>query len=64
MPIRLKAIHIVFQPAIFNVVWHIFKPFIKEKLNKRVRTGKFNAHAFFIYLNLIRSIFFSDIFPR
>lgn len=37
MPLRLKEIHMVKQPFIFNIVWNIFKPFIKEKLSKRVR---------------------------
>lgn len=36
MPIRLKEIHIVKQPFIFKMVWSLFKPFIREKLNKRV----------------------------
>lgn len=36
MPLRLKEVHIVKQPFIFNMVWQIFKPFIKEKLKGRV----------------------------
>lgn len=38
MPIRLKQVHIVNQPFMFNVVWKLFKPFVREKLSKRVRT--------------------------
>lgn len=36
MPLRLKEVHMVKQPFIFNMVWTVFKPFIKEKLGKRV----------------------------
>lgn len=36
MPLRLKEVHMVKQPFIFNMVWTIFKPFIKEKLKNRV----------------------------
>ncbi|XP_017857918.1 PREDICTED: alpha-tocopherol transfer protein-like [Drosophila arizonae] len=36
MPLRMKEVHIVKQPFIFNMVWTLFKPFIKEKLNKRM----------------------------
>ncbi|KAL0274471.1 UNVERIFIED_CONTAM: hypothetical protein PYX00_006884 [Menopon gallinae] len=36
MPLRLKEVHIVKQPRIFSMVWKIFKPLIKEKLDKRL----------------------------
>lgn len=37
MPMRLKEVHFVKQPFIFNMVWTLFKPFVKEKLKNRVR---------------------------
>lgn len=36
MPLRLKEVHIINQPFIFKMVWAIFKPFIRDKLKKRV----------------------------
>lgn len=37
MPLRLREVHFVKQPFIFNMVWQLFKPFVKEKLKNRVR---------------------------
>ncbi|KAK6631974.1 hypothetical protein RUM44_007004 [Polyplax serrata] len=36
MPLRLKQVHIVNQPLLFNIVWKVFKPLIREKLNSRL----------------------------
>ncbi|XP_049538613.1 clavesin-1-like isoform X2 [Anopheles darlingi] len=36
MPLRLKEVHILKQPFIFNMVWALFKPFIREKLKSRI----------------------------
>lgn len=36
VPLRIKAIHIVNQPKIFQVVFALFKPFLREKLRNRI----------------------------
>jgi len=36
MPLRLKQVHMVNQPYLFNMVWVLFKPFIREKLKSRM----------------------------
>nr|CAD7417791.1 unnamed protein product [Timema poppensis] len=36
MPLRLKEVHMVNQPFIFNAVFQLFKPFIREKLKARM----------------------------
>jgi hypothetical protein len=36
VPLRVKAIHIVNQPKIFNMVFALFKPFFSAKLRSRI----------------------------
>ncbi|XP_018345716.1 PREDICTED: alpha-tocopherol transfer protein-like isoform X4 [Trachymyrmex septentrionalis] len=36
MPLRVKNIHIINQPYVFNMVFALFKPFLKEKLKNRI----------------------------
>lgn len=36
VPLRMKEVHIIKQPYIFNMVWTLFKPFIGEKLRNRL----------------------------
>ncbi|XP_031849839.1 alpha-tocopherol transfer protein-like isoform X2 [Nomia melanderi] len=36
VPLRVKNIHIINQPYVFNMVFALFKPFLKEKLKNRI----------------------------
>lgn len=36
IPLRVKAIHIINQPKIFNIVFTLFKRFLREKLKDRI----------------------------
>lgn len=36
VPMRIKGIHIVNQPKIFQIVFALFKPFLREKLRNRI----------------------------
>ncbi|KAG5673907.1 hypothetical protein PVAND_003908 [Polypedilum vanderplanki] len=36
MPLRLKEVHFVKQPFIFNMVWSLMKPFLNQKMKSRM----------------------------
>lgn len=36
VPMRIKGIHIINQPKIFQIVFALFKPFLREKLRNRI----------------------------
>ncbi|XP_063698391.1 retinaldehyde-binding protein 1 isoform X2 [Culicoides brevitarsis] len=36
MPLRMKEVHMIKQPYVFNMVWSVVKPFLKEKLKNRI----------------------------
>jgi len=46
MPLRMKEVHIVRQPFLFNMVWPMFKQFVGDKLKKRVCITIFGVQVF------------------
>uniref|UniRef100_A0A1Q3FZQ0 Putative phosphatidylinositol transfer protein sec14 n=1 Tax=Culex tarsalis TaxID=7177 RepID=A0A1Q3FZQ0_CULTA len=57
LPLRLKEVHIIKQPFIFKMVWALFTPFIKEKLNKRMFFHGANMKQFHQYIS-------PDVLPK
>jgi retinaldehyde-binding protein 1 len=59
MLVRLREVHFVKQPFIFNMVWTLFKPFVKEKLKNRVRKTLKLSFQF-----IFNESSFTDVFSR
>jgi hypothetical protein len=51
VPLRIKAIHIVNQPKIFNMVFALFKPFLKEKLRSRIYFHSTDRQSLYKYMS-------------
>lgn len=52
MPLRIKEIHIVKQPMIFEMIWVIMKPFLQEKMKKRVSREKLLKNENFVKIHV------------
>ncbi|KOB70834.1 Uncharacterized protein OBRU01_14706 [Operophtera brumata] len=51
VPIRLKAVHIVNQPYIFNMLFALFKPFMREKLRSRIHFHGSNKESLLAHVD-------------
>ncbi|GAB1862165.1 Alpha-tocopherol transfer protein-like [Camponotus japonicus] len=51
LPIRLKNIHIVKQSFLFNMAFAIFKPFLEEKIRKRIRFHGTNWESLMTFID-------------
>ncbi|XP_037928475.1 clavesin-2 [Teleopsis dalmanni] len=51
MPLRMREVHFVKQPFIFKMVWQLFKPFVREKLNKRMHFHGNDMKSLHAYLS-------------
>lgn len=51
VPIRLKAVHIINQPYIFNMLFALFKPFMREKLRSRIHFHGTNRESLLAHID-------------
>jgi len=51
VPLRIKNIHIINQPTIFNMVFTLFKPFLREKLRSRIIFHGWDRESLHNYMN-------------
>ncbi|ODM87993.1 Alpha-tocopherol transfer protein [Orchesella cincta] len=50
-PGRIKGVHLIFHPKVFGLIYHIVKPFLKEKLAKRIHFHGDDLTSLHKYLN-------------
>jgi len=59
-PMRFKAFHVLHEPFYFDAILAVLKPFLKEKIRRRVSTyffsGYFLKRIKLIYLILLDSL--------
>ncbi|KAJ0182048.1 hypothetical protein K1T71_002770 [Dendrolimus kikuchii] len=51
VPARIKAVHVINQPYIFNMLFAIFKPFIAEKLRTRLHLHGSNIQSLLTHID-------------
>lgn len=50
-PIRIKGVHIINQPYVFNMVFALFKPFLREKLRSRIHFHGTNRQSLLAHVD-------------
>jgi len=56
LPTRLKGIHVVNQSFIFNMAFAIFKPFLEEKIRKRIHFHGTNWDSLMVFIGDKRAL--------
>lgn len=51
LPVRLKAVHVVNHPYIFNMLFQLFRPFLREKLRTRIFLHGHNTEELLNYID-------------